>query len=156
MTKVYLKLSHQHIKAISRQPVSKLNPKFYGPFLVLAKVGLVAYRLQLSEGAWMHPVFHVSLLKKSMGPQVANPSLPPSLQEEAEPTAPIAILDRCVIYKQGAPIIQVLVKWSSLHLDNNTWEYLPDLLKQFPTTASLLHISWGQEMFEEGEKMSRT
>nr|GEZ74290.1 reverse transcriptase domain-containing protein [Tanacetum cinerariifolium] len=43
----------------------KLNPRYVGPFQVLAKVGKVAYRLELpQELSRVHHTFHVSNLKK--------------------------------------------------------------------------------------------
>ncbi|GJV59578.1 hypothetical protein Tco_1465678 [Tanacetum coccineum] len=43
----------------------KLNPRYVGPFKVLAKVGKVAYRLKLpQELSMVHHTFHVSNLKK--------------------------------------------------------------------------------------------
>ena len=48
------------------------------------------------------------------------------------------ILDKWVIYKHQAPLTEVLVRWANMHLENSTWEYLPDLLKQFPRVAGLL------------------
>ncbi|GKC44875.1 hypothetical protein Tco_1062597 [Tanacetum coccineum] len=43
----------------------KLNPRYVGPFKVLAKVGVVAYKLELpQELRWVQSTFHVSNLKK--------------------------------------------------------------------------------------------
>ncbi|GJX33511.1 hypothetical protein Tco_0243366 [Tanacetum coccineum] len=43
----------------------KLNPRYVGPFKVLAKVGAVAYKLELpQELSRVHNTFHVSNLKK--------------------------------------------------------------------------------------------
>ncbi|GJY45499.1 hypothetical protein Tco_0434562 [Tanacetum coccineum] len=43
----------------------KLNPRYVGPFKVLAKVGAVAYKLELpQELSRVHSTFHVSNLKK--------------------------------------------------------------------------------------------
>ncbi|GJY69099.1 reverse transcriptase domain-containing protein [Tanacetum coccineum] len=43
----------------------KLNPRYIGPFKILAKVGTVAYRLELPEQlSHVHSTFHVSNLKK--------------------------------------------------------------------------------------------
>lgn len=63
---VYLKLRHAHLKAFSREQVTKLSPKFYRPYLIVAWFGKAAYKLQLLEDSHIHPVFHVSLLKESV------------------------------------------------------------------------------------------
>ena len=42
----------------------KLTPRYCGPFEVLDRVGLVAYRLAFPTTVKAHNVFHVSLLKK--------------------------------------------------------------------------------------------
>ncbi|GJV30920.1 putative reverse transcriptase domain-containing protein [Tanacetum coccineum] len=43
----------------------KLNPRYIGPFKILAKVGMVAYRLKLPEQiSQVHSTFHVSNLNK--------------------------------------------------------------------------------------------
>ena len=42
--------------------------KYYGPFQIEEKVGAVAYKIKLPPDARIHPVFHVFLLKKKIGP----------------------------------------------------------------------------------------
>jgi hypothetical protein len=43
----------------------KLSPRYIGPYLIIARVGSLAYRLQLPESmAGVHSVFHVSMLRK--------------------------------------------------------------------------------------------
>nr|GEV02482.1 putative reverse transcriptase domain-containing protein [Tanacetum cinerariifolium] len=56
----------------------KLTPRFVGPFEIIEKVGLVAYRLDLpKELNDVHDTFHVSNLKKYL----ADPTLQVSLDE---------------------------------------------------------------------------
>jgi hypothetical protein len=45
----------------------KLAPRYIGPFLILARLGNVAYRLELLPAlAGVHNVFHISQLKKCL------------------------------------------------------------------------------------------
>ncbi|KAK4729690.1 hypothetical protein R3W88_022678 [Solanum pinnatisectum] len=46
----------------------KLSYRYVGPFQILRRVGKVAYELYLpNELASVHPIFHVSMLKKCIG-----------------------------------------------------------------------------------------
>ncbi|MGI4568735.1 integrase catalytic domain-containing protein, partial [Klebsiella pneumoniae] len=61
---VFLKVSPR--KGIMRfGKKGKLSPRYIGPFSILERVGEVAYKLALpSQLANVHPVFHVSMLRK--------------------------------------------------------------------------------------------
>jgi hypothetical protein len=49
----------------------KVAPRYIGPFLILARLGNVIYRLELLPTlADVHNVFHVSQLKKCLKPPV--------------------------------------------------------------------------------------
>ena len=44
----------------------KLTPRFIGPFKILQRIGLVAYKIDLSpQLTKVHDMFHVSLLRKA-------------------------------------------------------------------------------------------
>jgi hypothetical protein len=68
-------------KGVVRFGVSgKLNPRYIGPFSILVRVGSLAYRLQLPDSmADVHPIFHVSMLRKFLRD--------PNHQIELEPIA---------------------------------------------------------------------
>ncbi|WMV14253.1 hypothetical protein MTR67_007638 [Solanum verrucosum] len=46
----------------------KLSPRYIGPYQIAKRIGKVAYELELpQELAAVHPIFHISMLKKCMG-----------------------------------------------------------------------------------------
>ena len=62
--KVFLKVSPWK-KVMRFKRKGKLSPRFIGPYEVIKKMGLVAYRLALSpELEKFHNVFHVSMLRR--------------------------------------------------------------------------------------------
>ena len=108
---VYLKVRRFQQQLFTGRAPSKLGPKYFGPLRVLAKVGRVAYRLQLIEGVGIHPVFHVSLLKKSIGPHdPISSNLPMFEIDPPKATKPLAVLDKRVTYHDSLPLTQVLVQ----------------------------------------------
>ena len=102
----------------------KLAPRFFGPYKVIEKVGPVAYKLALPPGSQIHDVFHVSLLRKHMGPvSPTSTQLSPVSDISTILPQPEVVLDRCVIHKgKYCPKSEILVKWIGALAEDATWE----------------------------------
>lgn len=75
---VYLHLQPFCQLSLKKRKVEKLQPRFFGPYKILRKIGEVAYELELPPGSRIHNTFHVSLLKKAIGHQdISSLTLPP-------------------------------------------------------------------------------
>lgn len=62
---VHMQPYRQHSVSLRRN--QKLSMHYFGPFQVIQKIGIVAYRLQLLPGATIHPLFYVSVLRPCHG-----------------------------------------------------------------------------------------
>ncbi|XP_054783927.1 uncharacterized protein LOC129290886 [Prosopis cineraria] len=127
---VYVKLRPYRLKMLAKRVNEKLSPRFYGPFKVLAKVGNVAYKLELPPTARIHLVFHVSQLKQSVPSIVVNPTIPPALTSELELQVQPEDIRRVRRLMNGQQ--EVLVKWHDLPEFENSWEGAGLICKQFP------------------------
>jgi len=111
---VYLKLYPYRMKSLGIRVNHKLGARFYGPFEVLERIGKVAYKLKLLESAKIHPVFHVSLLKKSIDPSMLPQPLPTELNEETELIdEPEFILES--LYNKGGEEEVLVLSFISMH-----------------------------------------
>ena len=107
---VFLKLQPYIQTSVAPKSNQKLAFKFYGPYRVLARVGRVAYRLELPEKSKIHPVIHVSQLKKVIGTIVqVLPDLP---EPDDNLQVSFKVLQRRLIRKGSSAVSQVLVQWS--------------------------------------------
>ena len=64
---VYLRLEPYKQLTLRSKGFNKFSSRYYRPFHVLQRLGSVAYRLDLPSNYLLHPVFHVSCLKKHLG-----------------------------------------------------------------------------------------
>ncbi|GJV13227.1 putative reverse transcriptase domain-containing protein [Tanacetum coccineum] len=112
----------------------KLNPRYIGPFKIIAKVGTVAYRLELPEKlSRVHSTFHVSKLKKCMADEpLAIPLDEIQIDEKLHfIEEPIEIMDREVKRLKQSRILIVKVRWNSRRGPEFTWEREDQIQKRY-------------------------
>jgi hypothetical protein len=138
---VFLKLQPYVQSSLAPRSNQKLSFKFVGPYEVLAKVGSVAYKIALPASSSVHPVFHVSQLKKMAPGTKVLSSLPSDIDM---PRYLIKVLQRRVAPQGLNSVSQVLVQWSGWSPDLATWEDHASIVQRFPNAPA-----WGQAAFEE-------
>lgn len=120
---VYLKLQPYRQTSIALRRNLKLSSKYYGPYLIVERIGLLAYKLALPSHSNIHPVFHVSLLKKKVGDRVVIQSELPYTNDDGQfLVKPVAILQRQMVKRNYVAAVRVLVQWSNLPPEDATWE----------------------------------
>jgi len=118
--------------------VHKLSFKYFGPYLVLQRVGPVAYKLQLPTDSKIHPVFHVSQLKKALPPYVQPlPDAQLTILEEETTTTPYQVLHTGFRKVGNAAVLYACVQWGSPPTTWTSWENMHNL-PLMTTSASLL------------------
>ena len=108
---VFLKLQPYLQSSVERRVNQKLAFKFFGPFRVVARIGEVAYKLDLPNSSKVHLVFHVSQLKSfnpDHSPVFAERLQIPTL--DTDETSTESNLDQRLVKKGNAAIPQVLIK----------------------------------------------
>jgi hypothetical protein len=75
----------------------------------------VAYKLDLPASSHIHLVFHVSLLKKALGPQEQVSSELPLFSDALQ--YPESVLQHRMLHRKGTQVPQLLIKWSSKPAD---------------------------------------
>ena len=128
---VFVKLQPYRQQSVVQRFSQKIAPKYYSPYKILDKVGVVAYKLQLPTSFQIHPVFHVSQLKCLVGNATTSNQLPLVLYDVSlkEPTFCLACK---MVQRQGQAATMVLVQWSNQTAEEATWEYMFDMKKKFP------------------------
>ncbi|GJY23320.1 putative reverse transcriptase domain-containing protein [Tanacetum coccineum] len=117
----------------------KLVPRFVGPFEIIEKVGLVAYRLDFPEELdGVHDTFHVSNLKKCL----ADPTLQVPIDEIRVDEKlnfveePVEIMEREFKKLKWSRISIVKVRWKSKRGPEFKWEREDQMKLKYPHLLS--------------------
>ena len=96
----------------------------------------MAYKLEFPVCSRVHPIFHVSCLKKVILDKIPVQTILPELEEEIKIILePEAITDTRICQLRDRSISKYLIKWRKLFVEDSTWEYEtfiqkhPELLK---------------------------
>ena len=114
-------------------PTKKLSPQLYGLSKVLEKWGNRAFKLDISPGWKIHPVFHISLLERDKVSDRPNREQPPREPEDVEGDMELEVekIIRSEIITYTRKVRRVdkefkelrhFVKWAGCSEDENTWE----------------------------------
>ncbi|WMV13883.1 hypothetical protein MTR67_007268 [Solanum verrucosum] len=124
----------------------KLSPRYIGSYRISKRVGNVADELDLpQELAAVHPVFHISMLKKSMGdPSLIIPTKDIGIKDSLSyEKILVQILDRQVRKLRTKEVASVKVLWRNQFVEEATWETEEDMKKRYP------------HLFEPGEVLDQ-
>ncbi|XP_060182395.1 uncharacterized protein LOC132612067 [Lycium barbarum] len=115
----------------------KLTPQYIGPYKIIRTVGKVAYELELpSELESVHPIFHVSMLRKWIGDgsRVMSVDDIQVTEQLSYEEIPMAILDRQVRRLRNKDVVSV--KTNTV----DTAGLLRISYESFPTDIALMEI----------------
>jgi hypothetical protein len=105
-----------------------LSPKFYGPYEVIEKIEVVAYKLQLPLRTRIYNVFHVAFLKKfDSAPPASVPPLPPIVWGRDVPQP-----EQVVRARPTADSWESLLKWQDRVVGEASWEPLHQFKEAHP------------------------
>ena len=112
----------------------KLRPRYIGPYEIIARVGPVAYRLDLPpELSKVHNVFHVSMLRKYIpDPSHVLRDQPVELKDNLTyKEQPMQIVDRReqILLNKVIPLVKVL--WGNHGIKEATWESESQMRNQY-------------------------
>ncbi|GJT35358.1 putative reverse transcriptase domain-containing protein [Tanacetum coccineum] len=124
----------------------KLNPRYIGPFKILAKVGTLAYRLELPEQlSRVHNSFYVSNLKKCL---VDEPLAIPLEEIQIDDKLnfieePVKVMDQEVKQLKQNRISIVKVRWNSRRGPEFTWEREDHMKKKYSLCVREVNVRSG-------------
>jgi hypothetical protein len=134
---VFIKLQPYVQVSVARRASHKLAFKYYGPYNVIKCINPVAYEVDLPASSKIHPVFHVSQMKKCLKPGTPSSTTPPIPPDYL--VYPVRVIARRWHRTSNGMKEQVQVEWSDPMSTDITWEDAVELKQRFPSSTA-----WGQ------------
>ncbi|XP_070042770.1 uncharacterized protein [Nicotiana tomentosiformis] len=103
----------------------KMSPRYIRPYRIIQRIGRVDYKYELPpEMSLVHPVFHVSMLKKLVGDPllIALVEVIEVNKDSTYEAISVAILYRQVRKLRNKEIASVKVLWRNQQVEDSTWE----------------------------------
>jgi len=126
--KVYLNADH----IITGRPKKSLDWKRLGPFTIIKKVSPTAYKLQLPATWRMHPVFHISKLRRMKEDDFNRPVPKVTLNVRGENWAP----EKVLALRKRNNLNEYLVQWKDQATSCDTWELESRMIRNGPEILS--------------------
>lgn len=122
---VYVKLQPYVQHSVQHRSNNKLSYKYFGPYLILQRIGAVAYKLQLPATSKIHPVIHVSQLKQALPPDVviqSDDQLEFLLKDPSASSFQVLNTRLCKVGNNALPF--ALLQWEDWPATWASWENL--------------------------------
>jgi hypothetical protein len=156
---MWLRLLHRPLASLDIKGCTKLGPKYFGPFMISERIGDMAHKLQLSEGARLLNVFHIRVLKKFHGTPLASLGLLPLIKNGRACVEPEEVSKS----RLARGCRQFLVKWKGQDAASSSWVDAEEFLELYPafelTDEFILQggrdVMWGKVYARHGKRATK-
>lgn len=138
---VWLRLLHRPVQTLVLGKRGKLSPRYVGPYQIVERIGALAYRLKLPDGARIHNVFHIRVLKPFIDTLPATTLPLPPIQHGRLLQAP----EKALRSQRRHGHWHILIQWFGLPIAAATWERVDEFREAY------LEFQLEDELFREGE-----
>jgi hypothetical protein len=140
---VFIKLQPYAQSLTTSRSNSKLAFKYFGPYSVKRVINPTAFEVALPPESKIHPVFHVSQMRKALLPGTTSSLALPTPPDDI--AVPVKILAEKWTRTPSGRCARVQVQWSSTATRDITSEDKLELEQCFPVAPA-----WGQAATQEG------
>ena len=109
-------------------PARKFQPKYFGPYPIISRVGATAYKVRMPAAVKSHPIFHSSQLKLHQSSDV----YPDRTGYQEDPVTvdgvDYYVVEKILDRRMSRRKVQYLIQWLGYPISEATWQNKTDLL----------------------------